>query len=123
MSWEVYSHFHKAKGVIRACVIGVALSLILMGLRAVQAQDRAFQFGLMGDTGYTTEDIEGFKGLLAAVNKADLSFVVHVGDFENDGRAYTRNPSAGTNALYRRKLQSRLQFLSIRQASVHSDAW
>ena len=66
-----------------------------MGPRAVQAQDRAFQFGLMGDTGYTTEDIEGFKGLLAAVNKADLSFVVHVGDFENDGRAYTRNPSAG----------------------------
>ena len=95
MSWEVYSHFHKARGVILACVIGVALSLILMGLRAVQAQDRAFQLGLMGDTGYTTEDIEGFKGLLAAVNKADLSFVVHVGDFENDGRAYTRNPSAG----------------------------
>ena len=93
MSWEVYSHFHKARGVILACVIGVALSLILMGLRAVQAQDRAFQLGLMGDTGYTTEDIEGFKGLLAAVNKADLSFVVHVGDFENDGRAYTRNPS------------------------------
>ena len=95
MSWEVYSYFQKAREVILACVIGVALSLTLMGLRAVQAQDRAFQFGLMGDTGYTTEDIEGFKGLLAAVNKADLSFVVHVGDFENDGRAYTRNPSAG----------------------------
>jgi hypothetical protein len=66
-----------------------------MGFPDVQAQDRAYQFGLMGDTGYTTEDIEGFKGLLAAVNGADLSFVVHVGDFENDGRAYTRNPSVG----------------------------
>ena len=56
------------RGVILARVIGVAVSLILIGLPAVQAQDRAFQFGLMGDTGYTTEDIEGFKGLLAAVN-------------------------------------------------------
>lgn len=93
MWWAVYSHFHR--GVILARVIGVAVSLILIGLPAVQAQDRAFQFGLMGDTGYTTEDIEGFKGLLAAVNGADLSFVIHVGDFENDGRAYTRNPSAG----------------------------
>jgi hypothetical protein len=93
MWWAVYSHFHR--GVILARVIGVAVSLILIGLPAVQAQDRALQFGLMGDTGYTTEDIEGFKGLLAAVNGADLSFVIHVGDFENDGRAYTRNPSAG----------------------------
>ena len=94
MSWEVYSHF-EARGVIRACVIGVALSLAPMGFPNVRAQDRVYQFGLMGDTGYTTEDIEGFKGLLAAVNRADLSFVVHVGDFENDGRAYTRNPSVG----------------------------
>ena len=95
MSWVVYSHFHEDRGVILARVIGVALSLILMGPPTVQAQDRAFQFGLIGDTGYTTEDIDGFKGLLAAVNGADLSFVVHVGDFENDGRAYTRNPSVG----------------------------
>jgi hypothetical protein len=73
MSWVVYSHFHEDRGVILARVIGVALSLILIGLPAVQAQDRAFQFGLMGDTGYTAEDIEGFKGLLAAVNGADLS--------------------------------------------------
>ena len=94
MSSEVNSHF-EARGVILACVIGVALSLVPMGFPDVQAQDRAYQFGLMGDTGYTTEDIEGFKGLLAAVNVADLSFVVHVGDFENDGRAYTRNPSVG----------------------------
>ena len=94
MSWEVYAHF-EARGVILACVIGIILSLVPMGFPDVQAQDRAYQFGLMGDTGYTIEDIEGFKRLLAAVNAVDLSFVVHVGDFENDGRAYTRNPSVG----------------------------
>jgi hypothetical protein len=47
------------------------------------------------ETRYSTEGIEGFKRLLASINAADLAFVVHVGDFENDGRAYTRNPSAG----------------------------
>jgi hypothetical protein len=95
MSWTVFSHFREEKGLCVARVITLASSLTLIGLSNVNAQDRAFQFGLMGDTGYTTEDIEGFKRLLAAVNSADLSFVVHVGDFENDGRAYTRNPSAG----------------------------
>ena len=94
MSWAVYSYFLEDRRIF-ARVAGLALALILMGPPAVEAQDRPFQFGLMGDTGYTIEDIEGFKRLLAAVNAADLSFVVHVGDFENDGRAYTRNPSVG----------------------------
>ena len=94
MSWAVYSYFLEDRRIF-ARVTGLALALILMGPPLVEAQDRPFQFGLMGDTGYTIEDIEGFKRLLAAVNAADLSFVVHVGDFENDGRAYTRNPSVG----------------------------
>jgi hypothetical protein len=33
--------------------------------------------------------------LFASINAADLAFVVHVGDFENDGQRYTRDPSAG----------------------------
>ena len=94
MSWAVYSYFLEDRRIF-ARVAGLALALILTGPPAVEAQDRPFQFALMGDTGYTIEDIEGFKRLLAAVNAADLSFVVHVGDFENDGRAYTRNPSVG----------------------------
>ena len=95
MSCAVYSHFRndKRRGVAR--LIALATSLMLVGLSTVHAQDRAFQFGLIGDTGYSTEGIEGFKRLLASINAADLAFVVHVGDFENDGRAYTRNPSAG----------------------------
>ena len=108
---------------ILACVIGVALSLILMGLRAVQAQDRAFQFGLMGDTGYTTEDIEGFKGLLAAVNKADLSLWSMLATSK-----MTAEHTLGTRPLDQCLVPTKgskpsLRFLSIRQASVHSDAW
>jgi len=58
-----------------------------------QADDRPFQFGLVGDTGYTAAGVEGFQHLLAAINRADLAFVVHIGDFENDGRRY--NPATG----------------------------
>jgi len=32
---------------------------------------------------------------LAALNKADLAFVVHVGDFQNDPRGYYPNPAIG----------------------------
>ena len=95
MSCAVYSHFRDNKGLGVARVIALAFSLTLVGLSTVHAQDRAFQFALIGDTGYSTEGIEGFKRLLASINAAELAFVVHVGDFENDGRAYTRNPSAG----------------------------
>ena len=95
MSCAVYSHFRHDKGLGVARVIALAFSLTLVGLSTAHPQDRAFQFGLIGDTGYSTEGIEGFERLLTSINAADLRFVVHVGDFENDGRAYTRNPSAG----------------------------
>ena len=58
-----------------------------------QAEDRPFQFALVGDTGYTAAGAEGFRHLLAGINRADLAFVVHIGDFENDGRRY--NPARG----------------------------
>jgi hypothetical protein len=94
MSWG-NSHFLEDQGLYVARFIALAFSLALVDLSTVHAQDRAFQFGLIGDTGYTTEDLEGVKRLFASINAADLAFVVHVGDFENDGRRYTRNPSAG----------------------------
>jgi hypothetical protein len=94
MSGAVCSHFvnDKRRGLSHLIVLAASL---MLGLPTVHAQDRPFQFGLIGDTGYSTEGIEGFNRLLASINAADLAFVVHVGDFENDGRAYTRNPSAG----------------------------
>src|SRR2546430_13942908 len=58
-----------------------------------RAEDRPFQFALVGDTGYTAAGVEGFRHLLVAINRADLAFVVHIGDFENDGSRY--NPATG----------------------------
>jgi hypothetical protein len=72
------------------------LTAALMSLAfSAQAQDadRPFQFALVGDTGYTAAGVAGFQNLLASINRADLAFVVHIGDFENDGSRY--NPATG----------------------------
>jgi hypothetical protein len=71
------------------------LSLIGIGGASAQAQDRAFQFGLVGDTGYTAEGIEQFKRLVASINRTELAFVVHIGDFQADPRGYNPNPAIG----------------------------
>jgi hypothetical protein len=91
----MYSNVHLPAANVLARAVTLFSSLILLSFSFAHAQDRAFQFGLIGDTGYSTEGIEGFERLLVSVNAEDLAFVVHVGDFENDGRAYSRNPSAG----------------------------
>jgi hypothetical protein len=57
------------------------------------AEDRPFHFALVGDTGYTAAGVAGFQHLLPAINRADLAFVVHIGDFENDGSRY--DPTIG----------------------------
>jgi hypothetical protein len=71
------------------------LSIGCIGEASSQVQDRAFQFGLVGDTGYSSVGVEEFKRLLAAINRTDLAFVIHVGDFQNDPRGYNPNPAVG----------------------------
>jgi len=56
------------------------------------AQDRAFQFGLIGDTSYSKQEEAEFERVLAALNKNELAFVIHIGDFQNDPRPHNRNP-------------------------------
>jgi hypothetical protein len=78
----------------------LALSLACLPLAGIgdasaQAHDRAFQFGLIGDMPYTTVQQQEYQRVLAALNKADLAFVVHVGDFQNDPRGYYPNPAIG----------------------------
>jgi hypothetical protein len=41
-----------------------------------------FTFAAFGDTPYTTDEEERFPGLMAELNREDLEFVVHVGDFK-----------------------------------------
>jgi hypothetical protein len=47
-----------------------------------------FEFGLIGDLPYSAEDEKKFPNLIEDINKADLAFVVHDGDFQADFRGY-----------------------------------
>lgn len=60
-----------------------------------QSQGEPFQFGLIGDMPYTHIQEQQYQRVLAALNIADLAFVVHVGDTQNDPRGYYPNPSVG----------------------------
>ena len=80
----------------RPFALGLAcLSLAGINDASAQSQDRAFQFALIGDTGYSAKGIEEFKRMLAALNRTELAFVIHVGDFQADPRAYNPNPAIG----------------------------
>jgi predicted phosphodiesterase len=53
-----------------------------------QTRDSAFQFGILGDMPYTKAQEPEYRRVLEALNRADLAFVVHIGDFEQDARRY-----------------------------------
>lgn len=57
---------------------GAALWFVLSG--GIGAAD--FTFGVLGDTPYTKEEEERFPDLIAGMNREDLAFVVHIGDFK-----------------------------------------
>jgi hypothetical protein len=72
--------------------LAAALCLSWLGTISAQAQDRSFAFAPIGDMPYSKAEEKEFANLIAAVNSADLAFLVHVGDMQNDGRRY--NPTA-----------------------------
>jgi hypothetical protein len=57
-------------------------------MRSAHAQDRAFAFALIGDMPYSKAEEKEFANLVAALNNANLAFVVHVGDMQQDARRY-----------------------------------
>ena len=59
-------------------IAGLALCIFLAG--DVFAAD--FTFGALGDTPYTRFEEAHFPGMLDAMNREDLAFVVHIGDFK-----------------------------------------
>ena len=73
------------------------LLLLLMSIAgcagiARHAQNPAFEFGVVGDVPYTRQQEKEFPNVISEMNRADLAFVVHVGDFEADPREYYRQP-------------------------------
>jgi len=71
----------------------LAAVALIASLAASQAAAQKFQFAAIGDTGYSKKSEQEFSRMIAAMNKEDLAFVVHVGDFEADPRPYERSPN------------------------------
>jgi hypothetical protein len=70
------------------------LSLGLLGASVGGfAQERAFDFALIGDMPYTLMQQQEYQRVLSALNASELALVVHVGDFQADPRAYNPNPA------------------------------
>jgi hypothetical protein len=65
-----------------AAIVGILIGPV------AHAQNRAFQFGLIGDMPYSKAQEQEYRRVLQALNRADLAFVVHIGDFEQDARRY-----------------------------------
>jgi hypothetical protein len=85
---ESSAHGHHT--IFRAALVVAVVSLGFVSI--ADAQNQKFQFGVIGDTSYSTVAEQEFDRLMAALNKEGLAFVVHVGDFEADPRPYERNP-------------------------------
>lgn len=76
-----------------ALYLATAAALLISTVSG-HTQAQTFQFATIGDTGYSKKSEEEFGRMIAAMNKNDLAFVVHVGDFQADPRPYQRNPGA-----------------------------
>lgn len=81
----------------RRCAVLLLFMLVLWGGILFHdigvAQPTRFEIGLIGDLPYSGEDEAKFPHLMQAMNEANLAFVVHVGDIENDPRGYQRTKS------------------------------
>lgn len=73
--------------IFTGCSVALVGIAILFCAR-VSAQETAFQFAVIGDTGYSPLGIQEFKSLLASLNERDLAFVAHVGDFQAGANNY-----------------------------------
>jgi len=73
-------------------LICLVCGLLISGCVVTQPdrQSRAgkFEFGLIGDLPYSAEDERKFPNLIEDINKANLAFVIHDGDFQADFRGY-----------------------------------
>ena len=70
--------------------------LTLCAIFPAAAQERAFQFALIGDMPYSKTQEQEFTRLLTVLNRNDLAFVIHIGDIQADPRLYNRAPAAAS---------------------------
>jgi len=73
--------------------VALAAAIVFSAFAGIaDAQSQKFQFAAIGDTAYSKRNQEEFDRMIAVMNRENLAFVVHVGDFEADPRPYNRNP-------------------------------
>lgn len=93
MNWRnIMGHGRPSNPQAHVRALALVLSLFAVGISAVDAQERTFQFGLVGDTAYSRVEEQQFERVIAALNANDVAFVMHVGDFQTDPRPYNRTP-------------------------------
>jgi predicted phosphodiesterase len=76
--------------------LGTAVGLLLLFAAPAQTQSPSFRFGAIGDTSYSKRGEQEFDRMIDAMNKDNLAFIVHVGDFQTDPRPYERAPDTIT---------------------------
>lgn len=74
-------------------LVAATLVAALAGCASMPGSRGTFDFALIGDMPYTKVQAVEYRRTLAALNAAELAFVVHVGDFQFDARPYNSNPS------------------------------
>jgi len=65
--------------------IKVAAGLLGMAFWSVSALAQPFSLGLFGDTGYSRGELALVPDLIAEMDREDLAFVIHDGDFKSGG--------------------------------------
>jgi predicted phosphodiesterase len=97
--------------------VAVAVAIVCVACGGIaNAQNQKFQFGVIGDTSYSKVAEQEFDRLIAVLNKENLAFVVHVGDFEADPRPYEQSPDKVTMPCTDENFQ---RVLATFQTSVH----
>ncbi len=105
-----------------AAARGAALALVASGMLLGGCADPGkFEFAILGDMPYTRVQEKEFESVLADMNRRDLQFAVHVGDFEFDARPYNMNPSIAAMPCADETYQSVLaQFQTSRHPFIYT---
>lgn len=74
---------HRVARLIATCAALVAFAAGAATLQGPRGENIEYSFAALGDTPYNTDEEEQFVAMLAEINRSDVAFVIHVGDFKS----------------------------------------
>lgn len=96
-----------------------ALLAFVLANECAPAEAQTFQFGLIGDVPYTIAQDDEYRRLIAALNAADLAFVVHVGDMQSSPSDHYASPAISSPPCTDQKYETLyLSFQSIKHPVI-----